>query len=228
MYPSTKRINRYSTITFHFSVILYCLMICLLFTTPLKAQDFPRDFTVAVGAGFSFPIDPLASRTKTGFNFTASGGPRFNPRLSLTLDFSLHYMNAQNALHSVLNNIPVSFGSEVRVWSLTVNPNYEFIRQERFSSYATGGYGLYNRKLLLAAPGLIPGVACDDFFDACISNSTQSIVVNGDLNPYKGGYNVGGGVNFGSHVKFFAEARYHHMFTNRPTEIIPLTFGIRW
>jgi len=41
--------------------------------------------------------------------------------------------------------------------------------------------------------------------------------------------NVGGGVMFGSHTKFFAEVRYHHMFTtNAATEIIPLTFGIRW
>jgi len=208
--------------------LLFSTAICLLLTIPLEAQDFPRHYTVAVGAGFSFPIDPLASRTNTGFNFVASGGPRFNNHLTLTLDFSLHYMNAKNALHTVENNVPVTFGSQVRVWSLTVNPGYEFIRQERFSSYATGGYGLYNRKLLLASPGLIPAVACDDFFDVCLTNSTQAITTNGDFNPYRGGYNVGGGVTFGSHVKFFAEARYHHMFTNKPTEIIPLTFGVRW
>jgi hypothetical protein len=36
-------------------------------------------------------------------------------------------------------------------------------------------------------------------------------------------------VNFGVRTKFFVEARYHHMFTtNSPTELIPLTFGVRW
>ena len=57
--------------------------------------------------------------------------------------------------------------------------------------------------------------ACDRFWDACIS-SPPPTVTSGNISPYKGGYNVGGGVMFGSHTKFFAEVRYHHMFTTKP------------
>jgi hypothetical protein len=85
----------------------------------------------------------------------------------------------------------------MRMRSLTVNPSYEFIK-ESFTSYATGGYGLYNRHLLLAATGLIPAVATNS---ASLCWSVPQ-TVSGDLSPYKGGYNVGGGVAFGATNKF--------------------------
>jgi opacity protein-like surface antigen len=208
--------------------IFLSAIICLVFVLPLRAQDSLSHITASVGAGFSFPLGTLRDHTKTGFNFVASGGPRFNPHFSLTLDFSLHYLELKNSLQSQ-DNVNVSFGSMMRLWSLTVNPHYEFIKQERFSSYATGGYGIYNRRLLLAAPGLVPAVVCDQFWNVCVSNNPVSQTVTGPLSPYKGGYNVGGGVTFGAHTKFFVEARYHHMFTTDvATEVVPLTFGIRW
>jgi opacity protein-like surface antigen len=209
--------------------ILLSALICILFTLSLRAQDVLQHVTVAVGAGFSFPTATAADHTKTGFNFVASGGPRFNHRLSLALDFSLHYLDVKNSFQSPESNTDLSLGSIMRLWSLTVNPSYEFITRERFSSYATGGYGLYNRTLLLAASGPVPVVACNQFWNVCVSSPLSSGSVTGDLGPYKSGYNVGGGVTFGSYTKFFAEVRYHHMFTpNAPTTVVPLTFGIRW
>jgi|SRR5215510_6384001 len=207
-------------------IYLYIVM-CLLFTAASKAQDFLNHVTAEAGAGFSFPVGTIGDHTKNGFNFVASGGPRFNRRLSLTLDFSLHYMDVKNFLESPATNVALSLGSEVRIWSLTVNPGYEFIKREQFSSYATGGYGLYNRRLLLAAPGLIPAVACDEFWNICVG--TPNAPVTGTFGVYKGGYNIGGGVTFTPHVKFFVETRYHHMFTPKAaTTIVPLTFGVRW
>jgi len=203
------------------------VVICLFSVVPLPAQDFLNHITADVGAGFTFPVDKIANHTKNGFNFVASGGPRFNPRFSVTLDFSLHYMDVKNFLESPETGVSLSFGSIARLWSLTANPSYEFIKQERFGSYATAGYGLYNRKLLLAAPGVIPAVACDQFWNVCIGKPSGT--VTGDFNVYKGGYNFGGGVMFTPHVKFFVETRYHHMFTSKgATIVIPLTFGIRW
>ena len=203
--------------------IFRLVVICLVSAVPVRAQDFLNHITADVGAGFTFPVGRIADHTKNGFNFVASGGPRFN-RFSVTLDFSLHYMDVKNFLESPEGNIGLSFGSMVRLWSLTVNPSYEFIKHEHFGSYATGGYGLYNRKLLLAAPGVIPALACDEFWNVCVGTA-----ITGDFSVYKGGYNFGGGVTFTPHVKFFVETRYHHMFTsNGATTVIPLTFGIRW
>ena len=203
-------------------------VICSLFAMPLRGQDFLNHITAHAGAGFTFPVGTIADRTKTGFNFVASGGPRFNRHFTLSLDFSLHFLDIENSFHDPETDTELSLGSEVRVWSLTVNPGYEFIKQERFSSYATGGYGVYNRRLLLASPGLIPADVCDPFWSVCISTfSGPRATGNGSL--YKGGFNVGGGVTFGARTKFFVEARYHHMLTSDPsTSLVPLTFGVRW
>jgi len=207
---------------------LVLVVMCLSFTTPLLAQDVLKHVTFGAGAGFSFPLGTLDNRTKTGFNFVASGGPRFNSRFSVPVDFSLHYLDVKSFKNSETNADPF-LGSMVRIWSLTVNPSFEFIKQERFGSYVTGGYGLYNRKLLLAAPGLLPALTCDPVLNVCVDNLSSGPVISGDFSLYKGGYNVGGGVTFGARTKFFVEVRYHHMLTTHtPVEIVPLTFGIRW
>src|SRR5262245_35071277 len=209
-----------------------CLAIisCSLFVMPARAQESLNHFTAEVGAGFSFPIGIYADHLKTGFNFVASGGPRFNSHFTLTADFSLHYLNVKHAEQISGNTPQISLGSMMRMWSLTLNPGFELIKQERFSFYATAGYGLYNRRLLLAAPGPIPIEGCDEFWDVCVSHSgpLSNEIVTGNLSVYKAGYNAGGGVTFGAHTKFFIESRYHHMFTPRTLQIIPITFGVRW
>jgi opacity protein-like surface antigen len=202
-------------------------IIAVLFSIDLQAQDRLKHVTFDVGAGFSFPTGPLAGHTRTGFNFVASAGPRLNPTFSAAVDFSLHYFNVKDSFQN--GDVDLSQGAVARVWSLTINPSYQFLRREKFSSYATAGYGLYNRKLKVPFPDPIPMTACDTFWDACISSSPGGAFLRGNINPYKGGYNVGGGMDFGIRTKFFVEARYHHMFTgDSPTELIPLTFGIRW
>jgi hypothetical protein len=205
-----------------------CVLMVCAFSTYVDGQDRFENFTVDVGGGFSFPTGQLGNRVQTGFSFVASGGPRFNPSLSVGLDFALHYFNTKNFLGSPVNQVN-SLGSMVRVWSLTINPTYQFWKGEKLSSYATGGYGIYNRDLQLPTPGgAVPAAACDAFWSICTGDS-QAAAISGNLNTYRGGFNVGGGMNFGVRTKFFVEARYHHMFTtNSPTELIPLTFGVRW
>jgi opacity protein-like surface antigen len=205
-------------------------IICLLFTMPARAQDFGflKGATASAGAGFTFPVGTISDHSKLGWNFTASAGPRFD-RFTLTLDFSLHYLPVKNSFHDPNSNVDISNGSEVRIYSFTLNPGYQFIKHERFSSYVSGGYGVYNRTLLLASPGPVPLEVCDDFWGVCVTNAAPGVSGTGDGSITKGGYNAGGGVNFGSNVKFFIDARYHHMFISRsPTQLIPLTFGIRW
>jgi opacity protein-like surface antigen len=203
------------------------IALAILFSKNLVAQDRLEHFTFDVGGGFSLPVGQLQNRADTGFAFVASGGPRFSPRLSVDLDFALHYFNVKNPLPSAATGVNLASGAVVRTWSLTVNPAYQFIRRERSSYYATAGYGLYNRHLENPVPQASTENACDPFWSICVNNSGSS--VTGNINPYKAGYNVGGGVNLGGRTKFFIEVRYHHMFTSRsPTEYIPITFGVRW
>ena len=210
----------------------FCVLLGVVVSVHSYGQDRLRHITFGAGAGFSFPVGQLENHADTGFNFVASGGARFNSRLSLGLDFALHYFNVQNSLHNPATGLNFGLGSMVRVWSLTVNPTYQFWKAEKFTTYATGGYGLYNRQLQIPAPGPITATgvtACEAFWNVCVGNSPAGASISGNINPYRGGYNVGVGLNFGARTKFFVETRYHHMFTtNSPTEIIPLTFGVRW
>src|SRR5436189_2968030 len=116
---------------------LICVVLSVLFTMNLYGQDTLKHFTFDVGAGFSFPSGQLANHTKTGFNFAASAGPRLNSSFSIDLDFSLHSFNVEDSLHSTVNDVDFSRGSVVRLWSLSVNPTYQFLKRERFSGYAT-------------------------------------------------------------------------------------------
>src|SRR5262249_50789068 len=120
-------------------IYLYIVM-CLLFTAASKAQDFLNHVTAEAGAGFSFPVGTIGDHTKNGFNFVASGGPRFNRRLSLTLDFSLHYMDVKNFLESPATIVTISLGSDVRIWSHTVSPGYQFIKRTQIRCFVTGCY----------------------------------------------------------------------------------------
>jgi hypothetical protein len=205
------------------------VVVGFLFSVNLTAQDSLKHLTLDVGGGFSFPAGQLKNHANNGVELVASAGARFNPRLSVNLDFAVNHFNVKNSLQNRAVGADFALGAVVRTWSLTVNPTYQFLRREKFSYYATAGYGLYNRQLQLPAPGPIPASACDAFWGVCVTNSSAGTSVTGNLNPYTGGYNVGGGVNIGTRTKFFVEVRYHHMFTsNSPTELIPVSLGVRW
>ena len=73
----------------------------------------------------------------------------------------------------------------------------------------TTGNSRFQFRVRLAA------TACDAFWNVCVGNSPAGASLSGNNNPYRGGYNVGGGVNLGSGTKFFVETRYHHMFTTK-------------
>jgi len=204
----------------------FCVLLVCVFSVYVHGQDRLEHLTFDVGGAFSFPTGQLGNRVQTGFGIVASGGPRFNPSFSVGLDFDVQYFNLKNFVGSPVNQVN-SLGSMVRIWSLTVNPTYQFWKEEKISSYVTGGYGIYNRDLQLPTRGgVVPVAVCDAFWNICAS---QGSAISGNLNTYKGGFNVGGGLNFGSRTKFFIETRYHHMFTTHsPTELIPLTVGVRW
>jgi hypothetical protein len=57
--------------------------------------------------------------------------------------------------------------------------------------------------------------------------------VLGSFTQNKGGLNIGGGISRRirgeSSASFFAEARYHYLFTTPVrTTVLPVTFGFRW
>jgi opacity protein-like surface antigen len=190
----------------------------------LQAQ---HRLTAEFGGGVAVPIGDTNQRAKVGFSFAAAAGPRLTNRFSALLDFTFHGLDV-NALENSSGNPRVD--AQMYLWSLTANPDFQFIKTERFSSYVTGGYGLYYRWLELTRADFGSGVVCDAWWSLCSTPfNVDGNLFNGIRSTYKGGVNAGGGFTYGTNKKFFAEVRYHRMFTTRqPTELLPIIVGVRW
>ena len=77
------------------------------------------------------------------------------------------------------------------------------------------------------------GVICTPYWSwwfGCVLGSVN--IVTGTTASNAFGENIGGGLTYRlgeGRIKLYAEARYHHASYNRvSTNILPLTFGIRW
>jgi opacity protein-like surface antigen len=196
-------------------------------SAPANAQWFNR-FTGHVGGGVTVPVLDSRDRVNTGWNVVAGAGGRFTSNFSLLADFSMNQMNT-GTIQQTAGTTPLD--GNVRVWSLTLNPRIEIGGESRVGGYFTGGYGLYNRRLQVTQAGIGTGFFCDDWYGFCFQGPTPVNFLVGERDTYKGGFNVGGGMTFGAPAgaKFFAEVRYHRMLTRgRATELLPISFGVRW
>jgi opacity protein-like surface antigen len=182
----------------------------------------------SVGGGFSEPVKQSDGRFDTGFNIGAGAGYNFHPNFGVMLDFGFNHLGvSSNTLTAV--GAPDGAG---RIYSLTLNPIVHFNPKGRFDAYLTGGGGYYRRTVEFTQPGVETITAFDPFYGYYPANIGTNIVL-GSFTQNKGGLDIGGGVSMrvrgDSNAKFFAEARYHYIFTAPiRTTVLPVTFGFRW
>lgn len=190
-----------------------------------------------LGAGFNAPIGNDTSSAGSGpfngpfitwgGNFTAGGGLRFSKRVSLLGEFQF-----------IDDKLPGSFiayeggqQGNSHIVSLTADPMIDLFPKRTTSVYATGGGGYYHKSTNFNVFG-----GYDYFGDPVFitANSFSSNQFGGNL-----GFGVThriGGVYGDGTMKLFAEARYLYIHTPPlsqsnglgPTELIPVTFGVRW
>jgi len=201
------------------------LSLCCLASLPAYAQF--SHFTGFIGGGFTPPINPIGSRLDTGWNISAGAGVNASHHLGLMLDFMFNDM-AINRTFLAQANAP---DGTVRIWGFTLDPVFHVTQEGPVDFYVTGGGGIYHRTVEYTQPALTTGLFFDPWFGFYPAAFTTNQII-GSFGQYKGGLNAGLGfsVKLGSSkVKVFAEARYHHIFTrNVGTDIIPVTFGLRW
>jgi hypothetical protein len=184
-------------------------------------------FTGFVGGGFTTPINPIGSRLDNGWNISAGAGVNATHHVGVMLDF-LYNENGINS--TFLNQVQAPNGT-VRVWGFTLDPIIHVTQEGPVDFYVTGGGGIYHRTVEYTQPVLAQGTFFDPWFGFYpAAFGTNQII--GSYGQYKGGVDGGVGMSFklgSSNVKAFAEARYHHIYTrNVGTDIIPVTFGLRW
>ena len=180
----------------------------------------PWPWNFDIGGGPTAIAGDTRDRMTSGWNFTMGGGYNFTPRAGFVLEFSQSGLGLTDA--EIRSNH--ADGGDADIWSITMNPIWRFRIAGPIGGYLIGGGGYYQLEERFNKPGevFVPGFG-GGFF------------VPGEIFVREfddaGGVDAGAGLtcNLGWGTKFFMEARYHYIFTSgTPTQIIPITFGLRW
>jgi len=184
-------------------------------------------FTGFVGGGFTSPINPLGSRIDNGWNISAGAGVNATHHVGVMVDFIFN----QNGINPTSLGQAQAPDGSVRVWGFTLDPVFHVTQEGPIDFYVTGGGGIYHRTVEYTQPTLSQGTFFDPFFGFYPANFVTNQVI-GSFGQTKGGLDAGVGMSFKlgrAKVKAFAEARYHHIYTrNVATDLLPITFGLRW
>jgi len=188
-------------------------------------------FNFNVGGGVGFPLSDTSNFVNNGSNFVVGAGPNVNH----VLGFSGEFMWQDLPLKSgVIRSLGIP-GANSRQYSLTGNIILRVPTHAGVGAYFIGGGGWYRRNEQALAPGLAAGTVCPPFWvwwGVCTTGLFPTAVVIGSRTADAFGGNVGGGltVRIAEGLKFYTEVRYHHASYGRgvTTDVLPLTFGLRW
>ena len=158
----------------------------------------------SLGAGASVPLSNFGDVAKTGYHGLV--GISFAPAsfpLGIQIDGQYHRLKQDANIGNRTNQIIMGTGNLI----------YKFKTSEdsKFRPYLIAGAGIYNFKLVSGDNVAGPGVG-----------NTGNTATDFGLNAGAGFDIKAGGVGF------FAEGRFHDVFTDGPnTKFIPITVGIR-
>jgi hypothetical protein len=179
------------------------------------------------GGGFNAPVGNDTPYITWGGNFAGGGGLRFSPRFTLLGEFQF----LDNKLPGAFIAAGGGQGGNSHIISLTADPVIDLFPKHANSVYVTGGGGYYHKSTNFTV------TVCCDFYGYPVNVTANSFSSN------QAGANLGlgyahrlGGVYGDSTMKLFAEARYVYIHTPAitetnglgTTELIPVTFGVRW
>lgn len=204
----------------------------LIFACILASAQDEHKFNFNVGGGVGIPIGTTGDLAGTSGNLVIGGGYNFKPAFGFVGEFMWHNLPPTNTL---LNSVSSRDGS-ARLYSLTGNFIVRVGKQRRLGAYVIGGGGWYHRSWEITAPTVVPGTVClPSYFWlglACVNGLVPANAVLHDGSANGGGVNIGGGITLGREgpgPKFYTEVRYHRAFLPHfDTEVLPVTFGIRW
>jgi Outer membrane protein beta-barrel domain len=206
--------------------ILLSAMLVLFPFSCVQAQDYSH-LNFNIGGGIGFPVGNLSNFVNSGGNFVVGGGVNFSHHLGVDGEFMWHDLPIKSSFINALNTPSAS----ARQYSVTINPIISVGGSHRGGAYVIGGIGWYHRSGETTTPVL--ATICDPYLSWWFGCSIGTVsVITGSASDDTWGQNIGGGVTARlgeSHVKFYAEARYHHAdYHSVSTELVPLTFGLRW
>lgn len=195
--------------------------------------------TYEVGGGFNAPTSDSSPYITWGGNFTVGAGYRWNQNLSLNLEFQFIDSKLPGAMIAQAG----AQGGHDHIFSLTLDPMYEFNPKSAIGFYAVGGYGYYHKSTIFTDPQTV------QYCYFYCGYGTQNVTV-GEFSTNQGGWSIGGGLehrfagwNGDGKTRVFAEARYLDVLSpavvaapnglsvttvGADTKIIPVTVGLRF
>lgn len=190
-----------------------------------NAQELSK-FTVDFGAGYTSPLGSSGQYLDGGWNIRGGVGYNFSPYLGAMTNFGFDSMGINS---TTLSNVGAP-GGDVHIFHATIDPIVHLTPKHHVDVYVTAGGGFFRRYQEFTAPTVVTSTAYIPFFGFYpVAFGANQILSSYSVN--KPGYDVGAGLAFGAfgHGKFFAEARWDHMFLNNGhTDFLPVTFGFRW
>ena len=186
-----------------------------------------RQWAFEAGGGFNAPIGNDIPYITWGGNFTLGGGLHLSRAVSVLGE----YQFIADKLPGALVAAGGGQTGNTHIQSITISPVIDLFPKSTNSVYVTGGGGWYHKSTNW---NVLVGY---DFYGYPVYATANSFSSN------QGGVNFGigfthrlGGVYGDGTAKLFAEARY--LWIDTPplgdanglgrTELIPVTFGIRW
>jgi hypothetical protein len=212
----------------HMGIRTRIAAIVMVFLSPLaavEAQDTRYNFNI--GGGIGFPLGDLSSFINDGANFVVGGGYNVNRHFSTNGEFMWQDLPVNSSTKQALNTP----GASARQYAVTFDPMVHAELGHHVGGYAIGGIGWYHRSGETTTPGV--GVICDPYWSWWYGCTIGEVtVITGSTSADAFGENIGGGLTYrfgDSNVKFYTEFRYHHATYHKvDTNVIPLTFGVRW
>ncbi|HVX68014.1 MAG TPA: outer membrane beta-barrel protein [Bryobacteraceae bacterium] len=206
---------------------LFCVT-ALACSRPAVAQN-TSPFTFNIGGGFTEPAYRTGDRLDTGFNINAGVGYNFVPHVGVIGEFGFNNFGLNR---TALTAAGVPDGT-TRLYSVTLNPIIRFNPRGRLDAYLIGGGGYYRRTIEFTQPAIGNVTLFDPWWGTFFNAPVATNQVIGSFTQNKMGWNAGAGVSFriksDSNAKFYAESRYHYVYTTpRRTTVLPVTFGFRW
>lgn len=186
-----------------------------------------RQYAWVGGGGFNTPIGDSGTYLTWGGNFTGGGGLRFSRRFSLIGEFSFF----ANKLPGALVAAGGGQTGNAHIFALTADPVFDLFPSRTNSVYVVGGGGYYHKSTNFNVLGGY------DFYGYPVYVTANSFSSN------QAGFNAGFGIThrlagvYGDgQLKLFGEVRYTWIATPEigqanglgRTELIPVTFGVRW
>lgn len=233
------------------------------YTDRLHNADGSSKLAFIAGVGFEIPADSVTRQyLTTGYKFQLGGGINLNKKLALLLQFDYDHFGLPGSVLRNQQGIYTSAGFQqqnpdgttspadfstldgnAHIWSITLNPTYNFYQGDSFGAYAVVGGGFYHKVTNFTLPQT--ATAFDYFY------GPYQYTVNQTFDHYtsnSGGANGGIGITYKpskfASQRLYAEVRYVHTFntqtTSTPTNFnffpgnsatsnyIPITVGVRF